>query len=66
MLQKFSRKVNLDFLGSDFYGRIVHDADIPSNYIRKDILAASDFAKKMQRGIKHYFMKDRINNVSFR
>ena len=66
MLQKFSRKVNLDFLGSDFYGRIVHDADIPSNDIRKDILAASDYAKKCREALTIIFTKDRINNVIFR
>ena len=36
---------NVDaFLGSDFYGRIANDADIPSEDVQKYILANSDFA----------------------
>ena len=40
---------NVDnFLGSDFYGWIANDANIPSEDIQKYILATSDFAKGMQ------------------
>ena len=51
---KFYRNLadNVDtFLGSDFYGRIANDADIPSEDVQKYILAASDFAKGMQKDI---------------
>ena len=34
-------------LGSDFYGRIANDANIPSEDVQKYILATSDFAKGM-------------------
>ena len=47
---KFYRNLadNVDiFLGSDFYGKIANDADIPSEDVQKYILAASDFAKGM-------------------
>ena len=58
---------NIDnFLGSVFYGRIVNDADIPSDDVQKYILATSDFAKGMQNDINHYVTRDRINNASFR
>ena len=58
---------NVDnFLGSEFYGRIANDAEIPSNDVQKYILATSDFAKGMQRDINHYVTRDRINNASFR
>ena len=58
---------NVDmFLGSDFYGRITNDADIPSEDVQKYILASSDFGKGMQRDINHYLTKDRLNNASFR
>ena len=53
------------FLGSDFYGRITNDADVPSD-VQKYILATSDFAKGMQMDINHYITKDRLNNTSFR
>ena len=55
-----------DFLGSDFYGRIANDANIPSEDIQKYILAPSDFAKGMQNDINHYVTRDRTNNASFR
>ena len=54
------------FMGSDFYGRIVSNSNIPSEDIQKYILATSDFAKGMQTDINHYVAKDRINNASFR
>ena len=39
---------NVDnFLGSDFYGRIASDVNIPSEDIQKYILATSDFEKKV-------------------
>ena len=58
---------NIDmFLGSDFYGRIANDADIPSENVQKYILATSDFAKGMQKDINRYVTRDRINNASFR
>ena len=52
--------------GSDFYGRIANDSNIPSEDIQKYILATSDFAKGMQTDINHYVTRDRINNASFR
>ena len=57
---------NVDnFLGSDFYGRITNDSDIPSEDVQKYILATSDFAKGMQTDINHYVTRNRINNASF-
>ena len=53
-------------MGSDFYGKIANDADIPSEDVQKYILAASDFAKGMQTDINHYVTRDKINNASFR
>ena len=58
---------NIDnFLGSDFYGRIFNDVNIPSEDIQKYIIATSDFTKGMQNDINHYVIRDRINNASFR
>ena len=54
------------FLGSDFYGRITNDADIPPEDVQKYILAMSDFAKGMQTDINHYVTRNCINNASFR
>ena len=54
------------FAGSDFYGRIANDADIPSADVQKYILVTSDFAKGIQTDMNNYVTKDRINNVSFR
>ena len=53
-------------LGSDFYGRIANDANIPSEDVQKYILATSDFAKGMQTDTNHYVTNDRPNNASFR
>ena len=61
---KFYRNLaaNVDnFLGSDYYGRIENDYNIPSGDVQKYILAMSDFAKGMQTDINHYVTKDRIN-----
>ena len=55
-----------NFLGSEFYGKIANDYDIPSDDVQKFILTTSDFAKGMQTDINHYVEKDRINNASFR
>ena len=45
---------NVDnFLGSDFYGRIANDVNIPSEDVQKYLLATSDFAKGMQNHINH-------------
>ena len=66
---KFYRNLadNYDnFLGSEFYGRIANDSEIPSNNVQKYILATSDFAKGMQTDINHYVTKDRINSANFR
>ena len=58
---------NVDnFSGSDFYGRIANDTNIPSEDIQKYIFATLDFTKGMQNGINHYVTRDRINNASFR
>ena len=57
---------NVDnFLGSDFYGKIAIDANIPID-VQKYILATSDFAKEMQTDINNYVTRDMINNTSFR
>ena len=57
---------NVDnFIGSNFYGKIVNDSNIPANDVQKYILATSDFSKGMQSNINHYVTKDRINNASF-
>ena len=53
-------------LGSDFYGRIANDADIPTDDVQKYLLATRDFSKRMQDDINHYVISDRINNTSFR
>ena len=53
-------------IGSDFYGRIANDSNIPSEDIQKYILATSDFTKGIQTDINHYVTRDRINNASFR
>ena len=45
---------NIDnFLGSDFYGRIANDVNIPSEDLQKYLLATSDFARGMQNDINH-------------
>ena len=55
---------NVDtFMGSDFYGRIANDSNIPSEDIQKHILATSDFTKEIQTDINHYVTRDRINNA---
>ena len=53
-------------LGSDFYGRIANDADIPTDDVQKYLLATSDFSKGMQDDINHYVTRDRINNAKIR
>ena len=58
---------NVDnFLGSDFYGWIANDVNIPSEDIQKYIFVTSDFIKGMQNDIIHYVTRDRINNANFR
>ena len=43
---------NVDnFIGSDFYGGIANDSNIPPNDVQKYILATSDVAKGMQTDI---------------
>ena len=64
-LGRFYRNLaeNVDsFLGSDFYGRIANDADIPTDGVQKYLLATSDFSKGMQDDINHYVTRDRISN----
>ena len=57
---------NVDnFWGSDFYGKIANDSDIPPEDLQKYILATSDFAKGIQTDINLYVTGDRINNASF-
>ena len=62
----FYRNLVNTFMGSDFYGRIANDSNIPSEDVQKYILTTSDFAKGMQTDINHYVTRDRINNASFR
>ena len=58
---------NVDtFSGSDFYGRITSDADLPSEDVKKYLLATSDFSKGIQNDINNYVTRDRINSSSFR
>ena len=58
---------NIDiFLGSDFYGKIANDYDIPSDDVQKYILTTSDFAKGRQTDMSGYVSKYRINNASLR
>ena len=58
---------NVDnFLGSDFYGRIVNDYVIPSEDVQKYVLETSDFAKEMQTDMNNHVTKDRISNTRFR
>ena len=53
-------------LGSDSYGRIASDANLPSEDVQKYILATSDFAKGTQTDINHNVTRDTINDASFR
>ena len=49
-LGRFHRNLadNVDSsLGSDFYGRIASDVDIPTDDVQKYLLATSDFSKEM-------------------
>ena len=58
---------NVDnFIGSDFYGRIANDSNIPSEDAQNYTLATSDFNKGIQTDINHYMTRDRTNNASFR
>ena len=53
-------------MGSDFYGTIACDVDLPSEDVQKYMLATSDFSRGIQDDINHYVTRDRINNASFR
>ena len=58
---------NVDnFIGSDFYGRIANDSNVPPEDVQKYILATSDFAKGIQTDINYYVKTDRIDNAIFR
>ena len=58
---------NVDnFIGSDFYGRIANDSNIPSEDAQNYTLATSDFTKGIQTDINHYMTRDRTNNASLR
>ena len=58
---------NVDnFLGSEFYGKIANDADLPSEDVQKYILATSDFAEGIQTDINHFVTRDRINDANYR
>ena len=41
----------INFLRSDFYGKITNDVDIPSEDVQKYFVATSDFAKGIQNDI---------------
>ena len=65
----FYRKLadNVDnFIGSDFYSRIIYDSDILNDNVREYILVTPGFAKSIQTDINHYVTRDRINDASFR
>ena len=55
-----------NFIGSDFYGIIANDSNIPSEDVQKYILAACDLANGIQTDINHYVTRDRISNSIFR
>ena len=55
-----------NFIGSDFYGRIANDSNVPSEDVQKYILATSDFVKGIQTDINYYLKTDRIDNAIFR
>ena len=55
-----------NFFGSDFYGKIANDSNIPSEDIQKYILATSNFSKGIQPDINNYVTRGRINNASLR
>ena len=55
-----------NFLGSEFYGKIANDANIPSKDVQKYILATSNFSKGIQPNINNYGTRGRINNASLR
>ena len=55
-----------NFLGSDSYGKIANDKNIPTEYDQKYILATSDFAKGKQTDINNYLTRGSINNAGFR
>ena len=55
-----------NFTGTDFYSRIIANADLPKEDVQKYILVTSDFAKSIQTDINHYVARDRINDASFR
>ena len=58
---------NVDnFIGYDFYEQMANDSNIPTEDVRKYILATSDFAMGIQTDINHYMTRDRISNASFR
>lgn len=43
---------NVDtFLGSDFYGKFVSDADLPSEDVQKYLPTSSDFSKGIENDI---------------
>ena len=51
---------NVDnFLGSDLYGKITSDANIPPEDVQKYILATSDLTKGMRTDINHYVTRDK-------
>ena len=54
------------FWGLNFMGELQNDSIIPSEDVKKYILATSHSAKGMQTDINHYVTRDRINNASFR
>ena len=61
-VERFYRNLadNVDsFIGSEFYGRIANNAEIPSEDDQKEILATSDFEKGMQTDINYYVTKSR-------
>ena len=66
---KFYRNLAQDIDSSvnrDFYGKTANDREVPSEDVKKYLLATSDFAKGMQDDINLYVTCDRLNNVSFR
>ena len=42
--------------GSDFYGKITNDVDIPSEDVQKYIAATSGFAKGILNDINHHYV----------
>ena len=55
-----------NLLGSDFYGQITNNCNVPPENVQQYILATRYFAKCIQTHTNHYLTNDRIDNASFK